>query len=212
MSRPSDRSETGQAAARPGRRRASWSRKTPVWAITCGRCMSAPTSVVEDEGSRVVGKARPELKGGRMQRVEQPDGTGCGLACVAMLAGRSYATVKEKAIKLTLYDGFGTKRNYRTLARHLRRLGEAYSLCLGPRVEFARRRRHVRTSLDEFERYMKAREPSAHALVATHRKEDEWHWVVWDSDRGRLLDPRKPPRTRDIRPWYYIRVRYTKRA
>ena len=34
----------------------------------------------------------------------------------------------------------------------------------------------------------------------------EWHWIVWDANRQRLLDPRDPPYKR-IRACSYLRVR-----
>ena len=141
-----------------------------------------------------------------MERVEQPNATACGIACVAMLVGKSYDTVLKKAKKLNLYDGFGRRRNYRTCARHLRQLGRAYGLRLGRKVKFDRRIRHKRVKLADFSSYMKGKKPGRHAIVATHRKDDGWHWVVWDGEQCCVLDPRKSPRKRIICPWYYLRV------
>ena len=48
-----------------------------------------------------------------MERVIQQDGTGCGLACVAMLAGEKYETVRDKAIDVLpplFNDDFGRRR------------------------------------------------------------------------------------------------------
>ena len=36
----------------------------------------------------------------KMVRVKQQDGNGCGLACIAMLARRRYATVVNKAMEI----------------------------------------------------------------------------------------------------------------
>ena len=124
-----------------------------------------------------------------------------------MVAGKGYEAVRRKATRLNLYDGFGKRRNFRTYARDLRRLGRAYGFRLGRKVKLDRRHRHQRMTLDEFASYMMAKEPGKDAIVATHRKDDEWHWVVWDGGQCRVLDPRKPPRKRVIRPWYYLRVR-----
>ena len=141
-----------------------------------------------------------------MDRVEQPVTTACGLACVAMLAEKTYGAVKTKAMRLDLYDGFGNRRNFRTRPRHLRRLASAYRLCLGRKVKFDRAMRHNPMTLEDFARYMKDKEPGSHAIVATHKKEDEWHWVVWDGEQCCVLDPKKRPRKRIIRPWYYLVV------
>lgn len=42
-------------------------------------------------------------------------------------------------------------------------------------------------------------------LQVSRRMDGTWHWVVWDSRRGRILDPLDPPLRR--RPESYLLVR-----
>ena len=147
-----------------------------------------------------------------MRRVQQENGTGCGLAVVAMVAGKKYEEVRTKAEKV-LHDseahpnGFGHKRNYRTTKSDLRTLAGAYDLQLGRKVNFEHRIRHQPRKISSFfNNYMAEKNIGSHAIVATHRKPDgEWHWVVWDNEKCKILDPRKEPRD-TIRPWYYLPV------
>ena len=49
-------------------------------------------------------------------------------------------------------------------------------------------------------------EDNAILKVNPRRGGAEWHWVVWDAKRRRLLDPRDPPYKR-ISACSYLRVR-----
>ena len=49
-------------------------------------------------------------------------------------------------------------------------------------------------------------EDNAILKVNPRRAGAEWHWVVWDAERRRLLDPRDPP-DKWIRACSYLRVR-----
>lgn len=90
----------------------------------------------------------------------QPGGSGCGIACVAILAGQTYEAVKQEAKEMLppLYDGFGRKRgrgeSLRTRTCHLRKLLELYELRLGPEVSFPDERP---VCLGKFGTYMKTR-------------------------------------------------------
>lgn len=44
-----------------------------------------------------------------MGRVEQQDGIGCGLVRISMLTGKNYQEVKQQAMDLPLYYGFGNR-------------------------------------------------------------------------------------------------------
>ena len=148
-----------------------------------------------------------------MRRIVQEDGTGCGLACIAMLAGKKYKTIRKTA-KKELSDsaahphGFGYRRRYYTTNSDVRKLAARYGLCVGRKVKFERQIRHRKRKISSsFNAYMIEKRLNSHAIVATHRKSNGyWHFVVWDNDKGQILDPRKkPPDT--IYPWYYLRVR-----
>ena len=148
-----------------------------------------------------------------MRHIVQENSTGCGLACIAMLAGKKYNTVRIKAEKvLTNSDahpgGFGHKKNHRTTNSDVRKLGAAYGLRIGHKVKFERPIRHQKRKISSFfNNYMTEKKLNTHAIVATHRKSNgDWHFVVWDNENGRILDPRKRPLD-TIRAWFYLRVR-----
>ena len=72
-----------------------------------------------------------------MERMIQQDGTGCGLACVAMLVGEEYETVRDQAMDVLpplFNDGFGRRRgtgySLWTCTWHLRELLRLYDLRL----------------------------------------------------------------------------------
>ena len=170
--------------------------------IQCGPLRMEP---IRRRYSKMSGKIK-------MVRVKQQDGNGCGLACIAMLARRRYATVVNKAmeIKGELREGFGVRRDFRTWTSDLRRLSEEFEFCLGRKVQF--REQNTR-GIEKFTSYMKDLNLGCNAVLAINRwKNGDWHWVVWDHEKGCIRDPmngqyaRRDPYRR-IRPWYYLKVR-----
>ena len=143
----------------------------------------------------------------KMVRVKQEDRTGCGLACIAMLAGKRYATVRAKAmtIREDLGEGcFGKRRNFKLWSRDLKKLAKEFEFCLGRKARF---RDPTPMSLDNFTSFMNDLKLGCDAVLAVNpQKIGEWHWVVWDCERGRVLDPKEPPCRLRIRPWYYLPV------
>ena len=121
-----------------------------------------------------------------VRRIIQKDEMGCGVACVAMLSGRTYAEVRRRMFG----DGevAGTKAPF--LREHLERLG-----C---RVDALRLKplKKLRYSDLEYDAILKV----------WPRQDGNWHWVVWDSCRRRVLDPEEPPYVR-IRATHYLPVR-----
>lgn len=97
---------------------------------------------------------------------------GCGVACVAMIAGVGYWTACEAI--------FGPEPPQRhsthavDLRRGLKRLGIALADRLSPLGD---------RSLSDL---------ATSAIVKVNPRRDGWHWVVWDAGRQRLLDPRQP--------------------
>jgi hypothetical protein len=134
-----------------------------------------------------------------LRRVVQLDGTGCGLACVAMLARRSYSDIRRSFSRVFPKKELNLGR-YWTDAADLRKLLVRFRIELGREVR-------VRTwnKVPDF------------ALVAVHwkRSKGTWHWVLFVRDQhgGFILDPRKSvvaARRRDlhkIRPASYHRIR-----
>ncbi len=119
-------------------------------------------------------------------RIVQKDPFGSGIACVAMLAGKSYGAVAEEMFP----DGAVPHTNTGDLKLAL----EAYGLePAGHLVPF---------------RSTKYQDLKDNAILKANPRRGgaEWHWVVWDAERRRLLDPREPPYKR-IRACSYLRVR-----
>ena len=110
-----------------------------------------------------------------LKRVVQKDATGCGLACIAMVAGVSYTQAKKAAVKSRVVD---ENQPYYTNSGQLARILEE----LGGSAEKGRRLSHW-SSLTSL------------CIVGIGYKEaeDTWHWVVFVPDRtgGHVLDPRK---------------------
>ena len=102
-----------------------------------------------------------------MRRVFQSGGEGCGIACVAMLAGTTYAAAKRR---VPHWEDRGTYSD------ELRKELEYYEIQTEPRKPIRR-----------------LNYQSFRFNAVLHGKlGGEWHWAVWDADRGKLLDPYKP--------------------
>jgi len=163
-----------------------------------------------------------------MERIIQQDGTGCGLACVAMLVGEEYETVRDQAIKVLpplFNDGFGKRRgrgySLRTCTWHLHELLRPYGLGWKRYVTCNDRMRDQPMRFEDFAEYMttRTRANGRSAIVATRRRNqagklggqpvdndnDCCHWVVWDGEQCCIHDPWDPPYSK-IHPWFYMYV------
>ena len=137
----------------------------------------------------------------QLMRVVQEDRSGCGIACIAMVAGTDYASVRQHLVDLPGFQGNG---NFETYDCHLRQLlRKHYGLELACRVNFEHRARRV----DRFEEYMRGKRLKSHAILAVNPRchGGKWHWIVWDDVQCRVLDPKTPPYTM-ISPLYYLKV------
>ena len=137
-----------------------------------------------------------------LMRVEQEDRFGCGIACVAMVAGTDYASVRQQMVDLLGSQGEG---NFETYDCHLRQLlRRHYDLDLARKIEFEDRR----MSVNNFEDYIREKRLKSHAILAVNPRcgGAKWHWIVWDDEQCRVLDPKDPP-YRMISPLYYLKVR-----
>ena len=106
-----------------------------------------------------------------MRRVQQRDERGCGIACVAMLTGQSYKTIREYM--------FPSGEVKRTRSKQLIEALNYYEAKLVGQDYFL----------------MKGRSYRRLAFDAILRVDSGYHWVVWDSKKGRILDPaRKEPK------------------
>jgi len=126
-----------------------------------------------------------------MKRVAQRDKNGCGVACVAMIAGISYAEACELMFP-------GRKGTY-TRAKGLRIALEHYGVTLGRRMPL--KTASILDLKDD-------------GIILAHTEsvsEDRWtasHWIVWDSESQSSLDPWAGSglATRSVRWVAYYRV------
>ena len=121
-----------------------------------------------------------------LKRIVQEDSFGSGIACVAMLAGKSYGAVRKEMFPDGVVSGTNTGGLRKALAAH--------------GLELARHLVPFRST--------KYQDLEDDAILKANPRHGgaEWHWVVWDAKRRRLLDPRDPPYKR-IRACSYLRVR-----
>jgi ABC-type bacteriocin/lantibiotic exporter with double-glycine peptidase domain len=131
-----------------------------------------------------------------VRRILQEDTTGCGLACVAMVTGSTYAKVKAAAIRL----GIAARGEpCYTVANDLARLMREFGM-------------HPSK-----EKMITSWPPLKHpSIVAINlQKNGNWHWVVYvpGDDGGHVFDPKKSIKTvrrtdfSRMRPRSYIPMR-----
>lgn len=118
-----------------------------------------------------------------MERILQEDASGCGIACIAMLADRPYQKVRQLAVDHLGYHK--TSKEFYTGTRELKQLGKLLNLKIGYRCI-------------PFRDYSKV--PGL-AILAVNFSENTglWHWVVFrrDQDGPYVLDPlRRVKKTR----------------
>lgn len=128
-----------------------------------------------------------------MRRVKQEDPTGCGLACIAMLADSTYAHVKNLAIEQLGFDNSGTLY---TGTKHLRDLANNFKIGLGKK----RRKFKAFNDLPEI------------AILAINYKEESntWHWVVYrrTSNDEFVYDPKKKIKSNKRRDFGRIKPKW----
>ena len=131
--------------------------------------------------------------------VMQEDATGCGIACAAMLAGKTYHAVKKQAKELGL---FADDLTLYSDIYHLRPLLASYNIRIGRNEPF-RNWKDV---------------PSPAILAINYRPDPDspsWHWAVFRQDESGpvVLDPRKTRLDRErtdlgnVKPQWFIPVR-----
>ena len=108
----------------------------------------------------------------RIRYQHQRDSSGCGLACLSMLIGVPYASLRED---LRNHSG---ARGFRTGINDLRAIARPYGWTFGPE-ELAQRIGNIRRR-------------SIVAINWEHRTTGNWHWVVIDPEDhpGIVFDPR----------------------
>ncbi len=130
--------------------------------------------------------------------VIQEDVTGCGIACAAMLAGKTYHAAKKRGKNLGI---FPDDRNLYSDIFDLRMLLESYNIRIGKKVPFSNWKALPST-----------------AIVAINYKADiespTWHWAVFHrGDSGPVvLDPSRRLKSNvrtdlgKLKPKWYIPV------
>ena len=135
----------------------------------------------------MAGEKQHEPRSNTMRRIEQEDSTGCGLACIAMLAGTTYKKVKRKAIDKSEIPKEGP---FYTDTPNLYRLGQVFGLKIGQRCVCLNDKR-IRVRKETKAR----RVPPDKAILAINRRQNDntWHWVVYRraQDGEYFLDPRQ---------------------
>lgn len=111
-----------------------------------------------------------------MEPVIQEEATGCGLACVAMLAGESYQAVREVAAGLGIYASDAALWSD---TAYVRRLLAHYGIAAAP---------------EETPFTTWAELPDCALLATKHHYENGrpfWHWVVFvrEAEGAAVLDP-----------------------
>jgi ABC-type bacteriocin/lantibiotic exporter with double-glycine peptidase domain len=134
-----------------------------------------------------------------MKVIVQEDPTGCGIACAAMLAGKSYQAAKKQARSLGI---FIEDENLYSDTRHLRQLLESYN---------------VRISKKKILFKNWALLPPLAILAIKYNGNQNpptWHWVVYriQDDKPVVLDSKRELK-RNLRtdfgrmkPKWYIKV------
>ena len=112
-----------------------------------------------------------------MHLIKQKYPTSCGIACVAMLAGKSHNTVMRKAIELFEwnFDPKFLKNNSRTNSKDLIKLLAEFGI------------------IGKFKRFKSWDALEGKNILAVRYNEDtgNWHWIVVEQKASRLaiLDP-----------------------
>jgi hypothetical protein len=118
-----------------------------------------------------------------MRRVAQLDENGCGVACVAILAGITYSQARRQM--------FGREAGSFTETGDPRNALRKRGIPVGNRLVPLRTRN-----------YMDLRH---HAILKVNVHPNWWLWVVWDAGRRKPIDPRRPPYRR-IRAVSFLKV------
>ena len=121
-----------------------------------------------------------------MKRVVQKDRDGCGVACVAMLAGVTYKQAKD----VMFGDDSVSLTSTADLYYALKLFGKRP---LGKRLIPLGTRRY--------------RDLHANALLKVGKPgKSWWHWIVWDARRKGFLDPNTPSVRRPrVTSYLYVR-------
>jgi ABC-type bacteriocin/lantibiotic exporter with double-glycine peptidase domain len=110
-----------------------------------------------------------------VRRIQQRRTIDCGIACVAMLANKSYPVARD-----AIFQG---KKVTRTSAAQLRKALCDFGITLASRSVYVRTR-----SIESLNSIQ------GDALIKTNVIScGNWHWMVWDGGRKKHIDPLRKP-------------------
>ena len=135
-----------------------------------------------------------------MKTVIQEDNNGCGLACVAMLAGEAYSTIKTRYVNYIQkkYGGRSEAIGFDDIKMFLR----DYNIKISNQKNF-----------DDWNDIVVQRKNEA-LLVAINGKDlpsgdDFWHWVIYDGENNLVRDPNNKVKNHErtdfsrMRPYFF---------
>lgn len=128
----------------------------------------------------------------KIKRVIQEDSTGCGIACIAMVAGISYAEAKQ----ITLNNEILKKsvKNFYTTTKDLVNVLNSIG---------------IESSKGRKVRYWSSINTISIVGINFLETTDTWHWVLFipDEDTGYVLDPSKRVKTEKRTDFSRMRLR-----
>ena len=104
-----------------------------------------------------------------MITVHQKNSSGCGIACIAMMLGKSYSQTKSKLMHV---DNCITRNRFRINEEELENALNHFKIKL-----------HNPTKTRSWQRVTQT------SIVQINKIGDRWHWVVFDSKQGKVRDP-----------------------
>ena len=134
-----------------------------------------------------------------MKIIIQEDSTGCGIACAAMLAGKSYQVVKKKAKSLGILTD---DADLYSDTHHLKNLLASYNILIGKKKVPFKDWSHLPTVAILAIKYNENNNPPT------------WHWVIYQNQYNSplVLDPKKELKSNlrtdfgKMKPKWYIKV------
>jgi len=107
-----------------------------------------------------------------LKTVKQLNGSGSGIACIAMISGRTYARVKKDLEKLELIKGRSCRIDFKGVKQILDFYKVKYSRVF---------------NIDDYP--VSSLKNNALLAVNFDKYKDCWKWVVYDSRKEALRDP-----------------------
>ncbi len=127
-----------------------------------------------------------------MKHIIQKDDTGCGIACIAMIAGTTYKKIKVQFIKHKEAKKKNVKGEFYTKIGELADLAEMYNITLSRRI----------TKFKDWDSIPDKAILKINYQKATKPRYECWHWVVYRNTAKEryVLDPATTnPKRKDLK-------------